>query len=264
MEQSIFERLRDIIYQESGITLSDEKRLLLQNRIRKRLRSLRINSEEDYLQIVESDLEGSELINLIDAISTNHTFFFRERSHFDFLAELLKEHKEPQYKLWCAAASTGEEPYTLAITALENLKNKKAKILATDICTPVLKKAARGVYHAKSLQEMSSELRTKYFDPLNIAGEACYRVKPELSQLILFKRLNLNRFPYPLKGPLDSIFCRNVMIYFDNTLRAKLIESFYKLLKPGGYLFVGHSESLSGVEHKFATVQSAVYRKEVS
>lgn len=266
MQQEVFNRFREIIHRESGISLSDEKRLLLQNRILKRLRALKLSCEAEYLRIVELDTEGSELVNLIDAISTNHTYFFREETHFELLQTLLaKRSDQKAIKIWCAAASSGEEPYSLAITAIESLgdRHKRCKIMASDICTTVLNQALQGIYAPNQLRDVPPAQQQRYFNTVRIADELRFQVKPFLMEKVLFKKLNLARFPYPLHGPLDIIFCRNVMIYFDSELREKLARSFYNLLRPGGYLFIGHSESLSGLEHQFSTVQSAVYRKEI-
>ncbi|MCB0311255.1 MAG: protein-glutamate O-methyltransferase CheR [Bdellovibrionales bacterium] len=267
MEQKVFERLRQVIYKESGISLSSEKKQLLQNRIQKRIRALKFQNERQYLDLIElHDVDGSELVHLIDAISTNLTFFFRERPHFDLFEKLLKQwdqEKRGEIKCWCAAASSGEEPYSIAITAAECLHPNRAslKLLASDICTTVLNKALHGVYEPQQLKDVPNEIKQKYFDRIQIENQTNFRVKSQLSKSILFKKLNLSRFPYPLKGPFDLIFCRNVMIYFDNGLRTQLVENFTKLLKPGGYLFVGHAESLSNIEHQLESVQTAVYRR---
>lgn len=267
MEQRVFERFRAVIHRESGISLSDEKKPLLQNRIRKRLRALSLSDETEYLRIIElEDVNGEELVHLIDAISTNLTFFFREVPHFELLGRIFDQYRQErrrEVKLWCAAASSGEEPYSLAITGGEHLtpQGPNLKLLATDICTTVLDRAIKGLYTPEQLRDVKPDIRTKYFNPVRVGGEPYYHVKPCISQPILFKKLNLASFPYPVRGPFDIIFCRNVMIYFENDLRAKLIENFKRLLVPGGYLFVGHSESLSSIEHGLESVQSAVYRK---
>ncbi|RMG43643.1 MAG: protein-glutamate O-methyltransferase CheR [Candidatus Dadabacteria bacterium] len=266
MDQKVFCALRDIIYRESGITLNDRKRLLLANRIKKRLRALDLNNEREYLEIIELDVEGRELAHLIDAISTNHTFFFREKAHFDFLEKVLEEYRSAskgEVKIWCAAASSGEEPYTIAMVAEEVLGGSSCnvRILATDICLDVLKQALRGCYRESQLREMPPELRAKYFIPLESSSERLVQVRDSLKKKVLYKKLNLAKFPYPLKGPLDIIFCRNVMIYFDDELRSRIVTEFKRLLRPGGYLIVGHSEALSAANHGMETVQSAVYRK---
>ena len=267
MEQKIFEKFRTLIYNESGITLNDQKRLLLTNRIQKRLRQLNLKNESEYLNIIELDMEGSELVYLLDAISTNHTFFFRENEHFEFIKEVFSEWKaegKQKVRIWCAASSSGEEPYTIAMTAAEHLDLTKTdfKMLATDICTTVLQKAMRGEYKLNQLKGVPPHLAKKYFKRVQGDREPMVQVHPALKELILYKRLNLTKTPYPIKGPFDVIFCRNVMIYFDDALRTQLVDRFYKLLSPGGILIVGHSESLSAIKHNFSMVQSAVYKKE--
>ena len=266
MEQNDLARLRALIHQESGIAMGPDKELLLENRIRKRLKALRLQGVAEYLEVIESDLEKRELIELIDAVSTNHTFFFREGIHFEFLAQLLRQWQAQGIDVirgWSAASSSGEEPYSIAITALENLDFRRTdfRLLATDICTRVLNSALRACYRREQLREMSEEVLQRYFDPISLSGEELYHVREEVRTRVLFKRLNLSQQPFPVKGPLDFIFCRNVMIYFDTELRTRLVNSFYELLKPGGYLFVGHSESLTSLAHKFQLVRNAIYRK---
>ncbi|MCB0317544.1 MAG: protein-glutamate O-methyltransferase CheR [Bdellovibrionales bacterium] len=267
MEQKIFEYFRDLIYRESGITLSDQKRVLLANRIQKRLRKLNLQSDTEYLKIIELDVEGEELVHLIDAISTNHTFFFREIEHFKLIEKVFtewKQAKKRKARIWCAASSSGEEPYSIAMIANEKLDLQVTdfKMLATDICTTVLRKAIQGNYRPSQLKDVPPELIRKYFHRIEIDEEDAVQVSSALKKLILYKKLNLTKAPYPIKGPFDIIFCRNVMIYFDNDLRTKLVDRFYNLLSPGGYLIVGHSESLSSIPHKFKMAQSAVYKKE--
>lgn len=265
MRRKDFDRIRALIYRESGISLSEEKIPLLVNRITKRQRALGIQSQQDYLRIIEEEKNPDEFLRFIDAMSTNTTYFFREKEHFEILGELLKEHRSAarEIKLWCAAASSGEEPYTLAMTACENLDLRRAsfRMLATDICTKVLDRAVSGHYTEKQVENIPRPLLQKYFIKEKCGKDKYFQAHPQLRDLILFKRLNLSKFPYPLKGPFDYIFCRNVMIYFDAALREKVIDSFYKLLKKGGYLFIGHSENLLGFKHSFKSVQASVFKK---
>jgi chemotaxis protein methyltransferase CheR len=265
MEESIYQKLRTIIHGHSGIALSNDKKYLLQNRLQKRLRALQLGSEREYLELIESDLEGPELIELIDAISTNTTHFFREAEHFALLDEIFETYRAErrnQVKLWCAAASSGEEPYTLAISAHEHLdlKTTKFRMLATDICTKVLARAAQAEYRAEQIQKVPVSLRAKYFLP-SAVDPHMVQVQPALRQLITFKILNLARFPFPLQGPLDVIFCRNVMIYFDRDLRQKIITEFERLLSPGGFLFLSHAENLLGIAHSLQRYNISVFRK---
>ena len=265
MRRKDFDRLRALIYRESGISLGDEKIPLLVNRISKRQRALGIQSQQEYLRIIEEEKDPEEFLKFIDAMSTNTTYFFREKEHFEIWGRLLKEHKSGgrEIKLWCAASSSGEEPYTLAMTACENLDLRRTpfRMLATDICTKVLGRAVAGRYTEKQVENVPRPLLHKYFLREKCGKERYFQVNSQLRDLILFKRLNLSKFPYPLKGSFDFIFCRNVMIYFDAVLREKVINSFYGLLRKGGYLFIGHSENLLGLEHSFKSVQASVFRK---
>ncbi|MFC1734478.1 CheR family methyltransferase [Candidatus Hydrogenedentota bacterium] len=233
--------------------------------IGKRMRALDIDSPKTYYNYLTSDTSGRELVNFIDAISTNVTHFFREAEHFDVLGSLLREWEaqgQKRFRIWCAASSTGEEPYSLAITVRENLSpNANVKILATDISTKVLKDASEGVYEEKHLDKVPLPLRRKYFQKGSGSAAGRYKVKPILRQLLTFGRLNLSVHPYRLRGPLDVIFCRNVIIYFTDEIRTDILYDMYALLKPEGYLMVGHAESLTGMVSPFNLVRPAVYIK---
>ena len=266
MEQQVFDKLREIIYRESGISLNNDKVSLLSNRLQKRLRYLGLSTPNEYLAFLSEDHSGEELVELLDAISTNVTYFYREDEHFKQRGEMLgnwNAAKKNKLRIWCAAASSGEEPYTLAITVKEHLDLKAVdfKMLATDICLKVLRKALDGVYSEEQFRHMPVPIRNKYFEAVNVGGKRMYQVEPGLGDYITYKRLNLSVFPYPLKGPFDFIFCRNVMIYFDVQLRQKIINEFQRLLSPGGYLFVSRSETLLGVNHNLKTVAVSVYQK---
>lgn len=264
MEQATFEAYCQLILQESGIKLSTDKVTLLTNRIQKRIRALGCGTEQNYLAIIKADQSQTEIVHLIDAISTNLTYFFREERHFEFLREQLAANfQNKRLRIWCTASSSGEEPYSLAMTVREAIRgsNLDAKILATDICTTVLETAIAGRYTQQHVEKIPQAMKHKYFAIDQRAGETNYTVLPNLRELLIFKRLNLAKFPYPLKGNMDFIFCRNVMIYFDNELRTKLIAEFFRLLRPGGYLCVGHSESLTSIKHSFEKIDSAIYRR---
>jgi chemotaxis protein methyltransferase CheR len=256
MDKATFEAFKEIVYRESGIVISNEKKQLLENRLRKRLKALSLSSEKQYLEILESDLTGDELTQFLDVVSTNLTFFFRESSHFTHLANQLRawDGKKPEIKIWCCAASTGEEPYAIAMTAAECLKQSSFKILATDICTKVLAKAIAGIYKQEQLEKVPNELVKKYF---NAKGEVSQTLKSEIT----FKRFNLVKHPYPLKGNIDIIFCRNVMIYFDTPTRQKIITEFEKLLSNDGVLYIGQSENMLGINHSLKSYGSSVYGK---
>lgn len=272
MDNQTFDRFRDIIYERCGIVLSSEKQALLSSRIQKRLRARGLANERAYLEIIEIDASGEELIQLIDAISTNTTYFWREFEHFELFANILNEWKsqnKASYRIWCAASSFGQEPYTLAMQVCEVLsaRNNNVRILATDISTKALKRAQDGIYADEDIKKLPQHLRQKYFS--QVAGEedalfTQWEVNRELRSLLLFKRLNLVEYPYPLKGPLDVIFCRNVMIYFDVPTRQKIIDEMCRVLAPGGYLFLSLSESLLGIQHQLDRAGPSVFRKRMS
>lgn len=261
MDPRVFGTLREIIHRESGISLSPEKKSLLENRLGKRLRALNLASEKEYLGYLQSDESGEELTELLDAVSTNTTYFYREPDHFVFLKKILPAlSAKGKVKIWCAASSTGEEPYTLAMSVTEALGlDADCKILATDICTRVLRAASQGIYDKKQIESIPQNLRQECF---RRTPSGHYQVTQELRQLISFRKLNLAQFPYPLKEGLDIIFCRNVMIYFDRELREKIIKEFVRLLRPGGYLVIGHSENLMGFSSGLKTLQPSVYIKQ--
>jgi chemotaxis protein methyltransferase CheR len=269
MDSQTFERFRDIIYERCGIVLSDEKQSLLSSRIQKRIRAHGLENERAYLEIIEVDASGEELIQLIDAISTNTTYFWREAEHFALFANILKEWKsqnKSSYRIWCAASSFGQEPYTLAMQVCESLslRNDSVRILATDISTKALKRAQDGVYADEDIKKLPQHLRQRYFAQVARDDDALFShwsVNQELRSLILFKRLNLIEYPYPLKGPLDVIFCRNVMIYFDVPTRQRIIDEMCRVLAPGGFLFLSLSESLLGIQHQLDRSGPSVFRK---
>ena len=265
-----FQRFRDLIYQEAGIALNDTKIDLVRGRLTKLLNQRRLQSFHDYYEVLRGDPTGAEISAFIDAISTNKTDFFREASHFEFLErELLpglirtkKARGDRRMRIWCAAASTGEEPYTLAIVLNRlDLLNGSAwdtKILATDISTKALDHAVHGVYSPDRTKPVPpAELRA-LFDRL---PDGRYRAAQGLKQAIRFGRVNLLEERYPFRGPFDFIFCRNVMIYFDAPTRERIVNRMAKFLAPGGHFFIGKSESLTGLEHPYSYVMPAVYRR---
>lgn len=264
MEKVIFDKFRAIVYEKSGISLNDGKEALVSARVAKRMRALGYTDHRKYLEHVSNDATGAEVVQLIDAISTNVTSFFREPVHFDLLAELVKkwlEEGQTRFRIWSAASSTGEEPYTIAMTMLEATRGARVdiRILATDISTAVLERCRQGAYSAEKVASVPPALREKYFAENRGAGT--YTVKNSLRDLITFRRLNLSNPPFPMKGPLDVVLCRNVMIYFDNTVRGNLLKEVHRLLKPGGYLMVGHAESLTGILTSLKVVRPSVYVK---
>ena len=266
MKIQTFEKFKDLVYEKSGIALGPQKVALVSTRIAKRMRALNITEHEDYLRFVLNDESSIELVHLLDSISTNFTSFLREPAHFELLAALVAQwdiKKQPRFRIWCAASSTGEEPYSLAITVLEALggHHPDFRILATDLSTQALEIAKRGEYPASRLEPLPRVQRDKYFSMIGGGPDPTYRVGDDVRKLITYHRLNLAEPPFPMKGPMDVVFCRNVMIYFDTAVRTALLNDIHRLLKPGGYLMVGHSESLAGIRLPFVTVQPAVYKK---
>lgn len=266
MDFALFEKYRSLIKKESGIHLADDKIDLLQNRLNKRLRSLGIQDLTSYFTYLQSASDTDELVNLIDAVSTNVTYFYREHEHFVFFRRLMERYKadgKRRIRIWCAASSSGEEPYTLAmeIRNVWGANLPDVKILATDICTRVLSVAVRGVYEDRQLEKLPEEYKKKFFAKVNLEDETRYEVDNSLKSLVTYRKMNLAKFPYDLKGPIDVIFCRNVMIYFDRALREKIVHEFERLMPQNGYLVLSHSENMIGISHSLTTEQVAVYRK---
>jgi chemotaxis protein methyltransferase CheR len=270
LTQADFEKFSRLVYEQSGISLHDGKKELIKARLSKRVRQGRFKSFRDYYQYVVQDDSGEELVFLLDSISTNLTSFFREPSHFDYLKnELLPRWKtarkgsDPQIRVWSAGCSSGEEVYSLAITLQEGLEHPeqwKIKILATDLSTKVLKKAMAGIYEQDRIRKIPMPLIKKYFLKGDHQWREYVKVKNRLKDPVEFKRFNLME-PFPFKEPFDCIFCRNVMIYFDKKTQETLVNRFYQCLEPEGVLFIGHSESLTGIPHPFKYVKPAIYKK---
>jgi chemotaxis protein methyltransferase CheR len=266
LTSSEFEKICQMIYRLCGITLTPGKEGLVKSRLTRRLHSLNLGSFMEYLAFVKNDRSGHELTAMIDLLTTNRTSFFRESEHFEFL----RIHILPAalssgqpIRIWNAGCSSGEEPYTVAMVLRETVPSvdlKDIKILATDISTQILSRAKKGEYAREALQGIPDALIRKYFSFVpKTDGQIC-RVKDSLKSLVRFARLNLMQ-NWPMRGQFEVIFCRNVMIYFDKPTRRRLVSRFHEFLKPGGHLFVGHSESLTHTSSDFVYVQPAVYRK---
>lgn len=255
-----FERVRGLIYQRAGISLSESKQEMVYSRLARRLRATGINSFTEYLNALEHGHDPDEWVAFTNALTTNLTSFFREEHHFPLLAEFATKLKEP-ISVWCSASSTGEEPYSIAITLCEAFHklNPQAKIVATDIDTNVLKIASDGVYNLDRLDKMSPDRIKKFFLKGKGSNDGQVRVRPELRQMIEFKQLNLLADSWPISGSFDVIFCRNVMIYFDKPTQKKILQRFAPLLKPHGLLFVGHSENFSYLTTTFQLRGKTVY-----
>lgn len=264
-----FDFFSSLIYQKSGIFLRENKKSLLRSRLAKRMRTLKINSYQDYYDYVENDTKNEEIVYLLDAISTNVTSFFREINHFKLLKDKIipeiVNKKEGYINIWSSACSTGEEPYTIAITIqdlLPDYKKYNIKILATDISKTVLEKAEAGIYPAeKTKKEVNQMILQKYFIKTKSEKGPAYAVKQQLKDIIRFRMFNLNSNDWPFQKKFDIIFCRNVMIYFNKETQTTLVNKFSHYLKKGGYLLVGHSESLTGIKHDLNYYQATVYKK---
>ncbi len=257
-----------LVYEKSGITLHDGKRALVTARLQKRLKAVNVATYTEYLKYLDRDASGSELVLLLDAISTNHTSFFREPQHFEFLKErvlpeLLAGGRNGPIQMWSAACSSGEEPYTLGIVLHEELPEadrRAVRLLASDLSTKVLSMAAAGVYKLERVKDMPRERLRKYFERGLGAQEGLARVKSFLREQVEFKQLNLLEIT-DLGTRFPVIFCRNVMIYFDREVQQRVVSMLERHLLPGGYLFISHSESLNGISHDLKWVAPAVYQR---
>ncbi len=263
-----FERFRSLVYRESGISLNDSKKSLLVARLSKRLRTLGLATFRDYYERVLEEPAGDEFTQMLDCIATNKTDFFREPVHFEFLRERVLPALDSlkRIRIWSSACSSGEEPYTIAMTLFDGVAAPLQwdwKILASDLSTRVLAQAAPGVYEEERVRELSPEVIRRHFLKGRGREAGMVKVRPHLSDMILFRRINLMDERYPIKTPLDVIFCRNVMIYFDRPTQQRLVNKFHRYLKPGGHLFIGHSESLQWVTHPFRAVAPTIYQKAV-
>jgi chemotaxis protein methyltransferase CheR len=262
MDASTFHRLCDIAYQKAGITLGASKEALVAARVGKRLRALGLATEKEYLSRLEADQTGEETVQFLDVISTNHTAFFREPDHFELLRHLVVDwHRQGlrRLRIWSAASSTGEEPYSIAFTLsdLPEAGEMDWRILATDISTRVLKKAEEGRFGGDRLASLGRAAQRRYFDRVPKSEDAV--VRTVIRDRIAFRRLNLAQVPYPMRGPFDIIFCRNVMIYFDQVMRQRVVSAMERLVRPDGYLLIGHSEALSGIQLGMRMLRPSVF-----
>ncbi len=265
---SEFKRIRDILYGIAGINLTPGKEGLVMSRLSKRLRAVGLNSYGAYCAYVEDPANRAELAMMVDVLTTNKTSFFREAEHFDHLRnvalpELTARHQP--IRLWCAACSSGEEPYTLSMVlhrTLEPAQLARTMMLATDISQRMVTRARAGEYNAEQVRDVPPELLREFFRKAEPGrtGEATYVATDQLKSIVRFAGLNLLE-PWPMKGKFEVIFCRNVMIYFDAATQEKLVRRFHDMLTPGGYLYVGHAESLTSMRHAFRYVRPAVYAR---
>lgn len=255
-----FERVRALIYKKAGIALADTKQEMVYSRLARRLRAIGISSFSQYLNDLESGRDAQEWEAFTNALTTNLTSFFRESHHFPLLAQHVRKVREP-IEIWCSAASTGEEPYSIAMTVCEafNSLTPPVKIIATDIDTNVLAAGESGVYGMDRLDKLAPEQARRFFLKGRGGQEGFARVRPELRQMISFKPLNLLAESWPVKGQFDVIFCRNVMIYFDKPTQGKILSRFAPLMKPDALLFAGHSENFLYVSDAFKLRGKTVY-----
>ncbi len=262
-----FKQLSAYIKNNYGIHLREEKKMLLMGRLQNVLIQKNINSFKDYYDYVVSDKTGSASAELINKVTTNHTFFMREADHFNFfrdqvLTDLINTIKDKDLRIWSAGCSTGEEPYTLAILIDEVLGMSKVfwdtKILATDISTKVLEEAQRGIYSSEKIATLPAKWKLSYFKEIK---DNYYEVTDKIKQEVIYRKFNLMEKAFPFKKKFHVIFCRNVMIYFNAETKNELVNKFYDSLEYGGYLFIGHSESLNREETQLKAIMPAVYRK---
>jgi chemotaxis protein methyltransferase CheR len=267
LTDSEFDRLRGIVRELTGIALADSKRELVYGRLARRLRRLKLSSFSEYCAMLEAG-DGAELQEFTNAMTTNLTSFFREKYHFDQLAAealpCVAEHRAAtrRVRLWSAGCSTGEEPYSIAMVVREARQcftGWDVRLLATDIDSQVVETAAAGIYPAERLSGMDAQRLARWFRPCSEAARQ-YEVAQELRSLITFRQLNLLD-AWPVKGPFDVIFCRNVTIYFDKDTQRQLFERLAALQEPGGWLFIGHSENLFNVTQRYKSVGRTVYRR---
>ncbi len=266
-----FERLRALIYDESGIHLGSEKKTMLEIRLRRRLRSLRLATFAEYCErLFRNAQRGDEIVHLIDVVTTNKTDFFREAGHFDYLVSkalpdlAARSGAHSTLLVWSAGCSTGEEPYTIAMVLSEHAANSpgfRFSVLASDISTEVLAKAQMGIFKAEAVKPVPAAFQRRYFMRSRDRGSDLVRVVPELRELVEFRRINFMDDHFELPRKPEIIFCRNVIIYFDRMTQERLLKKLTAQLAPGGYFFAGHSESLQGMDLPLLAVAPSAYRK---
>ncbi len=267
LSEKEYESIRDYIHKNYGINLGPEKKTLVYSRLRTVLEEKGLENFTEYFNYLKNDKTGQAAVQFIDKMTTNHTFFMREVDHFDYFRDKVLPYIEQTHsatkdlRLWCAACSSGEEPYTLQMIIQDYFKNKpgwNTDILATDISTNVLSKAVRGVYSNESISTLPAEWQKKYFKKLD-GGNS--QVIDEIRKKVIFRKFNLMDSNHVFKKPFQVIFCRNVMIYFDAETREEVVKRFYSYTESGGYLFVGHSESLNNTQSGYKYVMAATYCK---
>ena len=257
-----FNKVVQLIYQRAGIRLNDSKQQMVYSRLARRLRALNMNSFAQYLRELEQNPESEEWQQFTNALTTNLTSFFREAYHFDMLAAQMQASQSRPFRIWCSAASTGEEPYSLAMTAIEAYQVAKpnVEIIASDLDTQVLATGAKGVYALEKLEKLSLARKRGFFLKGKDANAGKVRAKKALRELLHFQQINLLDQRWPLDGRFDAIFCRNVMIYFDQATQKVILQKMGRLLKPDGHLYVGHSENLHFLSEYYTSCGKTTYR----
>ena len=274
MSQAEFIRFSEFIGSQCGIKMPPSKKIMLEARLQKRLRALGIASFGEYFSYIRGEEGGSELVHMLDAVTTNKTDFFREPAHFEILAQTIlpeflqeQENEAPRERplfIWSAGCSTGEEPYTLAMVLMdfaEQHPSFRFSVLATDISTRVLDRAHEAIYDAERVAGVSPAMKQKYLLRSKDRSRNVVRIVPAVRAAVQVRRLNLMEESFTFTEPVDAIFCRNVIIYFDRATQERLIDRFCSVLRPNGYLFLGHSESIHGFSLPLRRVVSTVYRK---
>ena len=265
LSASQFERIRKTVYRVSGIDLHAGKEELVKARLMKRLRTLELGGFDEYLTFMEGDRSGQELGIMIDALTTNKTSFFREARHFDYIRDQIVPEllpRGPKMRFWSAGCSSGEEPYSLAMLlreAIPNIDRLDVRILATDLSPTMVHHGRQGCYEQGTIADIPAPMKKKY---CTSAGSGnVVQMSNAIRSLVTFGLVNLME-NWPMKGPFDVIMCRNVMIYFDQPTKETLVQKFWNLLRPGGHLFIGHSESFTGLSHQFRSIMPAAYVKD--
>ncbi len=267
MTEAEYRNLSRLIYSVSGISLKESKQSLLSSRLAGILAQSKRENYTDYYQSLISDQSGAGVAELIDRVTTNHTFFMRESAHFDYFRTTVLPYLEAtvadrDLRVWCAACSTGEEAYTLAMILNEHFDNHKLpwdrRVLATDLSEKVLRDASRGIYTQERIDPLPAAWRQRYFTRL---PSGAYEISGHIKKEVIFRRFNLIDPVYPFRKKFHCIFCRNVMIYFDADTRIRTINKLYEMTEPGGYLFIGHSEMIDRSSSKYEYIMPAVYRK---
>jgi chemotaxis protein methyltransferase CheR len=267
-----YDLFRKLVYAKSGIELGDQKMQLVRARLGKRVRTGGYKSFRDYYNHVERDPSGEELCKLLDAISTNTTHLFREIRHFEQMTEIIKgwasnqawRAQNRELRIWSAGCSSGEEPHSIVMTAHDALSSHtdvELKVLATDLSVQMLSKAKLGMYEAHRVGTVPAAYKNRYLQKVQQNGQPHFQLKPELRRMITFSRFNLMTKAFPFRHGFHIIFCRNVMIYFDRQTQETLVNKYATHLRKGGYLMIGHSESLNGLNHPLSYVEPTVYKK---